>query len=196
MILQYYYCHFTKILSPEFCSKVVEHGLQQEQTEATVASNAVSKRNSSIVWLYDEWIRDEIYPYIHKANKEAGWNFDWDDSEPIQFTKYKKGQFYDWHRDQLPEPHGYNDEVPTGWRGKIRKLSVTINLLDEKEYTGGDFEFDFRKKYEPYQPEKCKEIAPIGSIVVFPSFVWHRITPVISGTRYSLVMWTLGRPFK
>jgi hypothetical protein len=34
-----------------------------------------------------------------------------------------------------------------------------------------------------------------GSIVVFPSFVWHRVNPIIKGTRYSLVMWNLGRPF-
>ena len=34
-----------------------------------------------------------------------------------------------------------------------------------------------------------------GTIVVFPSFVWHRVTPVTSGTRYSLVNWLQGRPF-
>ena len=196
MILQYYYCHFTKVLSPEFCSKVVEHGLQQK--EQYLDNNFEGVRNSNVVWLDDKWIKDEIYPYIHQANKKAGWNFDWDESEPVQFTKYKKGQFYDWHRDQLESPHGYRSSkgVPKSWLGKNRKLSVTVNLLDEKEYTGGDFEFDFKKEYGPHQPEKCKEIAPIGSIVVFPSFVWHRITPVISGTRYSLVMWTLGPPFK
>jgi len=41
-----------------------------------------------------------------------------------------------------------------------------------------------------------KEILPKGSIVVFPSFVWHRVQPVTKGTRYSLVVWNLGYPFK
>ena len=41
-----------------------------------------------------------------------------------------------------------------------------------------------------------KEILPKGSIVVFPSFVWHRVQPVTKGTRYSLVIWNLGYPFK
>ena len=34
-----------------------------------------------------------------------------------------------------------------------------------------------------------------GSITIFPSFVWHRVKPVTSGTRYSLVNWHQGRPF-
>ena len=37
---------------------------------------------------------------------------------------------------------------------------------------------------------------PKGSIVVFPSFIWHRVKPITKGTRYSLVMWNCGYPFK
>jgi len=43
---------------------------------------------------------------------------------------------------------------------------------------------------------KCTEILPKCSIVVFPSDVWHRVCPVKKGTRHSLVMWSLGWPFK
>ena len=43
---------------------------------------------------------------------------------------------------------------------------------------------------------QAKEILPKGSIIVFPSFLWHRVKPVIKGTRYSLVLWNLGRQFK
>jgi len=42
----------------------------------------------------------------------------------------------------------------------------------------------------------CTEILPRGSIVVFPSHVWHRVRPVTKGVRYSLVIWNLGYPFK
>jgi PKHD-type hydroxylase len=51
---------------------------------------------------------------------------------------------------------------------------------------------------DPDKPtvRKCAEIAPRGSIVVFPSHVWHRVKPVTKGTRYSLVIWNLGYPFK
>ena len=44
--------------------------------------------------------------------------------------------------------------------------------------------------------ELCTEIRPQGSVIVFPSFVWHRVTPVTKGTRYSLVLWTCGQPFR
>ena len=49
----------------------------------------------------DRWIYKEIQPYVHQANASAGWNFQWDFSESCQFTKYTKGQFYDWHCDGL-----------------------------------------------------------------------------------------------
>ena len=42
----------------------------------------------------------------------------------------------------------------------------------------------------------CKEIATKGSLVIFPSFMWHRVSPVTKGERKSLVMWNLGDSFK
>ena len=118
-----------------------------------------------------------------------------DFSESCQFTKYKKDQFYDWHCDSWDKTYDTPDDLNK--HGKIRKLSVTISLSDETEYEGGDFEFDFRKSKEGSNiPHICKEIRPKGSIVVFPSFVWHRVKPVISGTRHSLVIWNLGWPFR
>jgi PKHD-type hydroxylase len=77
---------------------------------------------------------------------------------------------------------------------------MTCQLTDGSEYKGGELEFDFRN-YDPHMRDEsyhriqCKEILPKGSIIVFPSFVWHRVKPVTSGTRYSLVVWHLGRPF-
>ena len=41
-----------------------------------------------------------------------------------------------------------------------------------------------------------KELRKKGTVIVFPSFVWHRVKPVLSGTRYSLVCWSLGQPWK
>ena len=73
-----------------------------------------------------------------------------------------------------------------------------MSLSDPKDYVGGELEFDYRNKNpkEKTSLVKCTEIAPRGSVVVFPSFLWHRVCPVKRGTRYSLVMWNLGLPFK
>ena len=156
-----------------------------------------TKRQSDVVWLDDQWIYKEIQPYLNKANKNAGWNFQFDWSQPCQFTKYKLGQYYNWHCDSFCIP--YKRKGPDN--GKIRKLSMTCQLTDGSEYKGGELEFDFRNYDPPMRDEskhliQCKEILPKGSIIVFPSFMWHRGKPVTKGTRYSLVMWTLGYPFR
>ena len=207
MNLEYYYWYFQSVIPPKICDDIIEYGKsQQEQIALTggydpekVSEDDIKdvskKRKSNIVWMNDRWIYNEIHPYIHTANKNAGWNFQWDFSESCQFTKYKLDQFYDWHCDSWSKP--YNRPEQPDRHGKIRKLSVTISLSDENDYEGGDVEFDFRNDDKgSNQPQLCKEIRPKGSVVVFPSFVWHRVKPVISGTRYSLVIWNLGWPYK
>ena len=32
--------------------------------------------------------------------------------------------------------------------------------------------------------------------IAFPSYVLHEVQPVTKGTRYSLVAWAAGKPFK
>ena len=80
---------------------------------------------------------------------------------------------------------------------------MTISLSDPNEYEGGNLEFDFRNYSKPDNEKdrlsrikECIEIRPKGSIVVFPSFVYHRVIPVTKGTRYSLVCWSVGDPFR
>jgi len=153
------------------------------------------KRDSNIVWLSDKWIYKEIHPYVRIANKNAEWNFQWDFSEACQFTKYKLNQHYDWHCDSWKEP--YNNPKNLNTHGKIRKLSVTCSLSDPKDYKGGELEFSNRNNEDdPNTVSECKGILSRGSIVVFPSFVWHRVKPVTEGIRYSLVIWNLGQPWK
>ena len=205
------YWYFKSALTPKFCDDVIKYGLSKSEEMAKTGNTNKDKlskeeirdirriRNSNIVWLDEPWIYREIHPYIHKANENAGWNFDWDFSESCQFTKYKLNQFYDWHCDCYSKP--YDNPNNKNLHGKIRKLSVTCQLTDGSEYEGGELEFDFRN-YDPSKRDeskhlvKAKEILPKGSIVVFPSHVWHRVKPVQKGTRYSLVLWNLGYPFK
>jgi PKHD-type hydroxylase len=203
-----YWC-FDKVLTPRFCDEVIKYGLSQEESIARTGDfsdvkldkdqikDLKRKRNSDLVWMDDPWIYKEIHPYVHIANKNAGWNFQWDWSESCQFTKYKRSQYYDWHCDSWNKP--YDKEGPQ--KGKIRKLSMTCQLTDGSEYEGGELEFDFRN-YDPNIRDKSKhvrrvtEILPKGSIIVFPSHLWHRVRPVTKGIRYSLVAWHLGHPFK
>ena len=213
MVLKNYYYYFPGIFRDKFCDEVIKHGnffrdevaITGKQTPMVEKNKSLTKdevkdlkkkRDSNIVWLNDLWIYKEIHPYIHEANSKADWNFQWDWSESCQFTKYQLNQFYGWHCDSWEVP--YSDKKEKNFIGKIRKLSATITLSDPKDYKGGELEFDFRNFDPDKEPSTriCKEILPKGSMVVFPSFLWHRVKPVTEGTRYSLVMWNLGSPYK
>ena len=207
MNLTNYYWYFQSAIPSRICDEIVKYGKSISDQMAVTGGfghgknlnkkqikDLKTKRDSNIVWMNDRWIYKEIQPYVHQANANAGWNFQWDFSESCQFTIYKKKQYYDWHCDSWDKP--YNEDGPT--KGKIRKLSVTVSLTDPQEYKGGELEFDFRNEDPDKDPaiRACTEILPKGSLVVFPSFVWHRVKPVTKGVRYSLVIWNLGYPFK
>ena len=212
MNLEYSYWWFKAAIPPRICDDIIKYGLRHPDNVATVGGlgqdrdlkkqplnkkeikNLKKKRDSNIVWMNDRWIYKEIQPYIKEANRRANWNFNWDWSESCQFTKYKPGQYYGWHCDSWEGV--YTQKGPA--KGKIRKLSVTVSLSDEKDYSGGELEFDFRQQSpdKRNQTKECKEILSKGSLVVFPSFVWHRVKPVKKGVRYSLVVWNLGYPFQ
>ena len=209
MNLTHYYYYFKKAIPERICDDIVRYGKslkdqmaitggydKKEQLNKNQIKDLKTKRDSDVVWISERWIYKEIHPYINQANRDAGWNFKWDFSEACQFTKYNKGQYYNWHCDSWDQPYQKQGEDPSN--GKIRKLSVTVSLYDPKDYKGGELEFDFRNKdpKEKRNVVRCTEILPKGSLVVFPSFVWHRVCPVKKGSRYSLVIWNLGLPFQ
>jgi PKHD-type hydroxylase len=174
-------------------------------------------RDSKATWLNEKWLYDLVYPYIAEANIKAGWNFQYDYSESFQFTVYEPGGFYSWHSDGgsdhfsvyqryiygvTPIQQLHEDRLPEKWVtdhnmvGKVRKISMTLNLTDPEEYDGGDLMFDFGSHSENEQFHTCSEAREQGSIIIFPSFVTHCVSPISRGKRYSLVLWTLGKPFQ
>jgi predicted 2-oxoglutarate/Fe(II)-dependent dioxygenase YbiX len=80
--------------------------------------------------------------------------------------KYSEGDFYVQHVDSSSE--------------NVRSVSCSFLLNDEFE--GGEFAF-FDKKVKPKITK--------GSAIMFPSnFMYpHEITPIVSGTRYSIITW-------
>ena len=122
---------------------------------------------------------DIITEEIFKINSEY-WNFDirYIDfaKDPPLALKYALNQEFNWHFDMS----GYES---------TRKLSYTIQLSDDNEYEGGDLQFGPVVESKP-------EIRKKGNITIFPSYVWHRVTPVTKGDRYALVGWVHGPTFK
>lgn len=143
------------------------------------------KRSSEIRWINardEKHIHDMLWYFAKEANKNA-FGFDINYLNDIQFTTYygSEGGKYDWHHD-------------TFWANPTtqdRKISIVIQLSDPSEYEGGDFELD--SQYEQFPIDKIKDK---GTVMVFPSFLLHRVTPVTSGIRRSLVTWVEGPSFR
>ena len=201
MHLKYNYWYFSKVIKKEICNEIISICSKQRQYAGKLGEQKMVKnkrwgglkssyRNCKVAWISSKRIYDILNPFIHRANKEAGWNFQWDWNEPSQFTIYNKNNFYSWHNDQTT----FKKHKNNNFNNKIRKLSLTLQLTEPSEYEGGDLQFKYfdKKTIQISTPKIAKEL---GSIIIFPSFIWHQVTPIIKGERQALVNWSLGRPF-
>ena len=146
-----------------------------------------SIRKSKNCWIPSTyWIGGFLWHYIMTANKD---NFLYDishiEQDMIQYTHYDKGDYYNWHTDMdicdINEP----DQL-------VRKLSFTLQLTNEDEYTGGNLEFaDFDDSSYRFLVPKSR-----GTVIVFDSRTPHRVTPIESGIRKSLVGWVVGKRWR
>lgn len=88
--------------------------------------------------------------------------------EKLQYTVYEKDDKYDWHTDQCDNNN--------------RTISFVVALSDPEDYRGGRLEIRTQQKPEAVD-------MPKGRIVYFDSRTLHRVTPVWSGIRKTLVGW-------
>ena len=196
MYLEYKYWFFKKAIPIKTCQKILKVGHKKITKQATTFKGLdKTKRDCKIAWINDKWIYDILNPFIHTANKEEGWNFQWDWNESSQFTIYEKGHYYGWHIDQPAILHGGDNK---NLKGKTRKLSLTLQLTDQSKYTGGDFQFMWINIEEknPLIVDTVDDAKEIGTVIVFPSFIYHQILPITKGKRESLVNWSLGERFQ
>lgn len=177
------WAYFQGAFTPDECRKIIEIGNARIVDDSRIRGNDVAPdiRDSKNSWIMpcddSHWIFRRVTDVIMDLNSKF-FKFDlFGFIEGFQFTRYDApGGKYDQHIDR-----GLNT-----W---TRKLSFTLQLSDPKDYVGGDLELYYGK--EPTVPTKEQ-----GFVVVFPSYVMHRVTPVTKGTRYSLVAWITGPSFK
>ena len=196
MILKHNYYYFKKAIPLRTCKKILKAGREKLIKEATTfAGINKTKRDCKVTWIEDKWIYDIINPFIHAANQQAGWNFQWDWNECSQFTIYEKGHYYGWHTDQGPNAIKHKSK---NLNGKTRKLSLTLQLTDKTKYEGGDFQFKWIQddKEGLLNTITVDDAKDIGTIIIFPSFIHHQVLPITKGKRESLVDWSIGNPFE
>ena len=177
------------IFTPKQCQMIIDAGRSEPRKDAQVGNHEGIKggvlntktRTSHISWIPFKKM-PEIYKDIEHVMKTTNGNhFGFDGmqlTEFAQYTEYPEGGFYDWHVD---------NDVNCQHEPPVRKISMTCLLSPESEFEGGDLELMREGKIA-----KIKQ----GHAIFFASFIRHRVTPVIRGTRKSLVMWFGGTPFK
>jgi len=202
--------YFTDGLNKKTCDKIInsaqgkwkesvvntkKNTTDEERITGEKLINEIDKntRISDVAWATDQWIYDLIWPYMRGANKRSGWKYDIAGAEDIQITRYKEGGFYHFHKDGRSDHLSAYDKPENEFlHGHVRKLSMTVLL--NNNYEGGEFQFAFLSE------GKCvintPEFNKTGMVIVFPSYMEHRVAPVTKGIRYSLVTWFVGPPFK
>jgi PKHD-type hydroxylase len=147
-------------------------------------------RDSTAAWLPPgpdtAWIYQRLADVVDRANRAYGFELTAFE-EDLQFTSYdRRGSHYTWHQDGLDAPVSH------------RKLSVVVQLSDPVDYRGADLEFlEVSEDYD--RSARAAYLARVrarGTAVVFPSFEFHRVLPLRSGVRHSLVAWVGGPPFR
>ena len=147
-------------------------------------------RNSNILFLEKEMeFEKRIIEITESVNKNI-FNFNLTTYMNPQYTVYDKDMYFDWHPDGplgILDSRGFNC-IPNNL--EWRKLSAVLALSDESSYTGGDLQIMLPSN----TPDTCIHTIRLdaGSMIFFPSFLSHRVTPVITGNRKTLVFWFCG----
>tara|TARA_R100000742_G_C4230342_1_gene52064 strand:+ start:97 stop:675 length:579 start_codon:yes stop_codon:yes gene_type:complete len=174
------------LFTPKQCQMIIDAGRSEPRRDAEVGNDSgptydTETRTSHISWIPFSKM-PEMYKDIKKIMKQTNGNhFGFEGmqiTENAQYTEYPEGGFYDWHID---------NDIECSKEPPVRKISMTCLLSPENEFEGGDLELITEGK-----TIKIKQ----GQAIFFASFIRHRVKPVISGNRKSLVMWFGGPPFK
>jgi PKHD-type hydroxylase len=176
------YAFWNNAFSKEECESIIniakDKGLIKGETKGES-----DVRDCKISWLYSnddiDWVFRRVTDIVLNLN-EKFFKFDlFGLNEGFQFTNYKA-------------PSGkYGKHVDRGINTPVRKLSISIQLTEPKEYEGGEL-----KLYDGEDDEANVMDKAQGTLIMFPSYVLHEVMPVTKGERNSLVTWVTGKQFK
>lgn len=180
------YAHMVNAFTSEDVEKIREIEELQTFQQGIVGGGKMSKevikkaRDSSVFFMaHDEntnWLYQKMGSLIGMANKDH-FMYNVDDFGPMQYTKYEVNGHYTWHWD-----------VFFGYQIKQRKISVVVMLNDPEDYEGGDFQICTNGNLDEIRTIRPNK----GDALFFASWMPHRVCPVTSGERNTLVTWVTG----
>ena len=193
------YVYKKDFLTKEECNKLIKEGEKDLKKavilkdEKEILANEPTRRNANVSFFNN---RSHVQSIIQKIIDEICYlgstlyGVYITDIEPIQYAEYEKGMFHMWHTDSPTKPN----------QTLTRDISVSLILNSKDEYTGGSLQMINSSciSTDNVITPKDVEVQEQGTLVVFPSSMIHQVTPVLSGVRKSVVLWTCSnmRPAK
>lgn len=190
---EYYW--FQEALTKDEVNKILAIASELPEQRATTLGQEEDHggevRSSIVKWIPStpqfDWLYDKMLDLAIEANENL-WGFDLISAlEGIQYTEYYASEngHYDWHQD-----------IGFGEHPSKRKVSITIQLTESEDYTGGDLEICYGSNGAGQldNVRQCPRGAGVG--VLFPSYMMHRVSPVTQGVRRSLVLWVGGSHYR
>ena len=179
---------FTK----EDCELITNYCTQLQIRDGTLFSgeNNFSERKAKIAFInkvdnYNLWFYNKMNTLIGYYN-DNNFGFDLTGYDYMQYAEYTESCHQNYHMDM-------NFSLDLNYiSDTLRKLSVVLMLSEPGvDFTGGEFLLNLSH-------ESRAENIPLrkGSVVLFPSFIIHKVAPVTSGLRKTIVVWTIGPKFK
>jgi PKHD-type hydroxylase len=176
------YIIIPNVFSKEECEKIISMKGNKSDSTVYIGGNVYQAdkkfRNSNSNFLvynkHMEWFSKRLQDLVYYVNNEY-FQFKLTLITDIGVVEYLKDGFFTKHLDIG------KDKI------SLRKLSVVTFLSDPNDYEGG------RLCFEPSGQAPKQER---GSVVIFPSYLPHRVEPVTDGVRYTLVAWCVGPHFK
>ena len=171
-----------ELLSEQQLREIITLGREYQPERAKVGNVSYSDHRKVIRRHMElnertQQFHDQMYALVQEMNKKY-FGFEITGMLPPDYMLYgpEFGHF-GWHSDFVYQSLSV-----------VRKLSLVIQLSDEKEYEGGELQvFLERPKAQPKER---------GSVIAFPAFLQHQVTPVTRGVRQSLVIFSTGPMFR
>lgn len=178
---------FESAVDPRVCDVVLEDSRKLKLLPAQVGPEGgrqVKDYRDTLVAFFpqEHWITGLLYHFSAIANGKL-WQLALTAPTPVQYAEYGESGFYDWHMDMGGDPPNATT---------TRKVTVVLSLSDGDEYQGGDLELKLGWDNRSEQVVPLTGARRKGSVVVFPSIMPHRVTPVTAGTRRTAVCWLIG----
>jgi PKHD-type hydroxylase len=175
---------YKNVFSGEECGKILGYA-GPEAKEAYVRDGIIDhsiRRTRTKPFQFSGenlWIPERIYNIARQAN-DSYYRFNIGGLGETHILEYEKDCFYNWHIDITSDDNNCT-----------RKISLILFLSDPADYEGGKLSWSLND-----EPDTLKVDQEMGSMILFPSFLPHRVTPVTRGLRKALVSWVHGDSFR